>query len=165
MSERAQLLRSLVCERWPGAEAFFARVQPDLASPRGVGFRAVFASVPRRLAGLANAAVAPPAALGAWARPHWSLTDYVRAALVAMALDQLPEAEQPAFVLQLFEAGEMGEQVSVLRTLSLLPGPERFVEAGLQACRANALDVFEAMVCDNPFLVAHFPPLSFNRRS
>lgn len=163
MSERTQSLRSLVGQHWPDAGRFFERAAPELGKPLGVGFRALFASVPRRLGTLADARPQAPAELRAFARPHWSLGDYTRASLVAAALEQLPEAEQPVFVLQLFEAGEMGEQVSLLRTLTLLPGPERFVEVGLQACRANALDVFEAMVCDNPFLAAHFPPLNFNQ--
>jgi hypothetical protein len=163
MSERTQSLKSLVGRHWAEAERFFERAAPELGKPLGVGFRALFASVPRRLGPSADARPQPPPELAALARPHWSLVDYTRAALVSAALDQLPEAEQPQFVLQLFEAGEMGEQVSVLRTLSLLPGPERFVETGLQACRANALDVFEAMVCENPFLAAHFPPLNFNQ--
>jgi hypothetical protein len=163
MSERTQSLRSLVGQHWADAGRFFERAAPELGKPLGVGFRALFASVPRRLGASADERPPATAELGALARAHWSLSDYTRAALVSAALDQLPEAEQPGFVLQLFEAGEMGEQVSLLRTLTLLPGPERFVEVGLQACRANVLDVFEAMVCDNPFLVACFPPLNFNQ--
>lgn len=163
MSERAQALKALVSEQWPEAARFFERAESDLKQPQGVGFRALFASVPRRLGARARAAVTPPAALARQTRPHWTLSDYSRAALVALAFDALPEPEQPGFLLQLFEAGEIGEQVSVLRGLSLLPGPERFLEAGLQACRNNTLDVFEAMVCENPYLAEHFPALNFNQ--
>jgi hypothetical protein len=163
MSELAQALTQLVSQRWSGAERFFERARADVAAPRGFGFRALFASVPRRLAAQANEHVAAAPALQSLTRPHWTLTDYVRAALVALALDALPEAEQADFVLQLFEAGEIGEQVSLLRTLPLLPQPARFLETGLQACRTNARDVFEAVVCENPFVVEHFPPLNFNQ--
>jgi hypothetical protein len=159
----AQALRSIVAERWPAADAFFARAQADCADPRGLGFRALFASVPRRLGALADVPVEAGASLRRRTRPHWTLTDYVRAALVASAFDQLPAAEQPACLLQLFEAGEIGEQVSVLRTLALLPEPGRFLETGLQACRTNARVVFEAIVCENPFVAKHFPSLSFNQ--
>jgi hypothetical protein len=72
-------------------------------------------------------------------------------------------AEQAAWLLQLYEAGELGEQVSILRLLPLLPEPARFLETGVQACRTNARDVFEAIVCENSFLVEHFPPLNFNQ--
>ncbi len=163
MSERSEVLTQLVSQRWAEAERFFERARVDLAKPHGIGFRALFASVPRRLAAQAREAVTPPHAIAPLTRPHWTLTDYVRAALVARAIDAMPVAEQPAFVLQLFEAGEIGEQVSLLRTLPLLPEPARFVETGFQACRTNARDVFEAVVCENPFLVEHFPPLNFNQ--
>jgi hypothetical protein len=63
----------------------------------------------------------------------------------------------------LFEAGELGEQESVLRTLSLLPEPERFLETGLQAGRTNTRRVFEALACENPYPAAHFPELNFNQ--
>jgi hypothetical protein len=163
MSDRARDLRLLVFRHWPEGERFFERARPDLEKPRGVGFRALYASVPRRLAALANTSVAAPPELGDLTRPHWDLTDYVRAALVAAAFERLTEIEQPAFLLTLFEAGEIGEQVSVLRTLSLLPGPARFLETGFQACRTNARVVFEAIVCENPFVAEHFPPLNFNQ--
>jgi hypothetical protein len=134
-----------------------------LAAPRGIGFRALFASVPRRLGAQAREPVTPSPSLQLLTRAHWTLTDYVRAALIARAFEALSAAEQPGFVLQLFEAGEIGEQVSVLRTLPLLPEPGRCVETGVQACRTNARDVFEAIVCENPFLVEHFPDLNFNQ--
>src|SRR5690349_19545177 len=127
MSDRARDLRLLACRHWPHGERFFERARPDLEKPQGVGFRALYASVPRRLAALAKESVAAPAELGDLTRPHWDLTDYVRAALVATAFERLTEVEQPAFLLTLFEAGEIGEQVSVLRTLSLLAEPARFL--------------------------------------
>lgn len=146
----------------PEAERFFARAEKELLGQPGLGFRGLFASVPRRLGSVADTRPGAPADLSA-ARPHWTLTDYARLWLMARALPLLPSAEQPGFVLNLFEAGESGEQVSVLRVLPALPEPERFVETGLQACRANARDVFEAMVCENAFLAAFFPALNFNQ--
>jgi hypothetical protein len=163
MSERAQLLRQLVSDCWPDAPRFFERAAADLTAPERIGFRAVYASVPRRLAAKAEASVDAPRALSGLSRPHWNLTDYVRASLVASAFDAVPVERQPAFYLTLFEAGEIGEQVSLLRTLPLLPEPARFLETGLQACRTNARSVFEAMVCENPFVAEHFPPLNFNQ--
>ena len=163
MSDRAQDLRLLVGRHWADSERFFERAEPDLQQPQGVGFRAVYASVPRRLAARAQSSVEPAAPLRGLTRPHWALTDYVRAALVASAFERLSAVDQPAFLLKLFEAGEIGEQVSVLRTLSLWSEPARFLEIGFQACRTNARVVFEAIVCENPFVAEHFPALNFNQ--
>jgi hypothetical protein len=163
MSERASALRALVGQHWPEAPRFFARTPADLGAPSGLGFRAVFASVPRRLGALAQSPVAADAGLPFATRPHWTLSDYTRAALLARSFEVLPEAEHAASVLSLFEAGEIGEQVSVLRTLGIWPEAQRFLETGLQACRTNARDVFEAVVCENPFLAEHFPALNFNQ--
>lgn len=147
---------------WPDARAFFERAERDLGAPEAVGFRALLASVPRRLGALADTRPAPPVELR-FARPHWSLSDYARAALVAKAFAALAHERQPDVYLRLFEAGEIGEQVSLLRTICLLPESARFLETGVQACRTNARDVFEAIVCENPFVSAHFPALNFNQ--
>jgi hypothetical protein len=162
MPEAELALKRLLQERWPDSERFFERAARDLAGPPGLGFRGLFASVPRRLGAAASLTLEAPPELRA-ARPHCTLTDYLRLWLILQALPKLPEAERASWVLQLFEAGEMGEQVSVLRVLSLLPDAARFVETGVQACRTNARDVFEAIVCENPYLVEHFPQLSFNQ--
>lgn len=160
MPETGQALRQLLGASVPAA--FFERAEKELGKPRSVGFRALFASVPRRLGAALQLKVEPPAAVAA-ARAHWTLSDYARLWLLLNALPHLRPAEQADFVLQLFEAGELGEQVSILRTLAALPEPERFVEIGLQACRHNSLDVFEAIVAENPFLTAHFPVLNLNQ--
>jgi hypothetical protein len=162
MPEPELALRKLLDERWPEAERFFERASRDLLGPPGLGFRGLFASVPRRLGKAATLTLDVPPDIVA-ARPHLTLTDYVRLWLITQALPQLASDAQPDWLLQLFEAGELGEQVSVLRGLPLLPDPARFLETGVQACRTNARDVFEAIVCENPFLAEHFPPLNFNQ--
>lgn len=162
MPEPVQALEKLLAGRWPDSARFFELAARDLAGPPGLGFRALFASVPRRLGGAAKATLESPPALLA-ARPHCTLTDYVRLWLLTQALPKLASAEQAGWLLQLFESGELGEQVSILRVLPLLPEPARFLETGVQACRTNARDVFEAIVCENSFLVEHFPALNFNQ--
>ncbi len=79
------------------------------------------------------------------------------------ALPNVAADEQATWLVGLFEGGELGEQVSLLRVLAALPDAGRFVETGLQACRHNSLDVFEAIVCENPFPAEHFPALNFNQ--
>ncbi len=159
------VLRKLLEGRFPECERFFERAARDLAGAPDLSFRVLFASVPRRLgtAAAQTLPVQPPLESSLATRPHCTVTDYARLWLIRQALPQIATAEQAGWLLQLLEAGEMGEQVSILRTLSLLPEPARFLEAGVQACRTNARDVFEAIVCENPFLVEHFPPLNFNQ--
>jgi hypothetical protein len=160
MTELRAAVKQLLLSCCPEGAAFFRRADAEAPQPLGVSMRALFASVPRRLG--ASAAAAPPEPLGG-AGLHWTATDYARLWLLLGVLPQIEVESQPDWLLQLFEAGEMGEQVSVLRVLPLLPDAGRFVETGVQACRTNARDVFEAIVCENPFLVEHFPELSFNQ--
>jgi len=161
MPEPELALEKLLDEHWSEAARFFERAAGDLAGRPGLGLRALFASVPRRLSKVASFTVDAPSELST--RPHWTLTDYVRLWLLIRALPKVPSSEQATWLLQLFEAGEMGEQVSILRVLPLLPDSARFLETGVQACRTNARDVFEAIVCENSFLVEHFPALNFNQ--
>jgi hypothetical protein len=163
MSEHATVLAELVRQRCPESAGWLERAWASANTPLGMSFRAALASAPRRLGARAAEAVEPPAGLSALARPHWTLVDYTRAALVLRALELCPKSEHATTVLKLFEAGEIGEQISLLRTLCLLPEPERFVQTGLQACRTNAKDVFEALVCENPYPAAHFDALGFNQ--
>ena len=161
MAETARLTEELVRAHVPAP--LVERVLEAAAAPGAVAFRALFAGIPRRLAASATASVQPTPPLAARARPHFTLTDWTRLLLVLRALERLPPAEGPAFLLRTYEAGEIGEQESVLRTLSLLDDPARFAETGVAGCRTNAKRVFEAIACDNPFPAAHFPELNFNQ--
>src|SRR3954462_14634702 len=116
MPEPLTLLEKLLEARLTDAARFFERAQSQLAAP-GVGLRALFASVPRRLGKLAQEPASAPAELTA-ARPHWTLSDCMRLWLLLRALPNVAEAEQATWLVGLFEGGEIGEQVSVLRVLS-----------------------------------------------
>jgi len=156
-------VKQLLEQHWPDAARFFERAQNDVAQPSSVAFKGLYASVPRRLGRLAQLGVGAGFPIVAHARPHWTLTDYARLWLVLGALPALPSAEQAPWLLQLFEAGEIGEQVSILRALSAVSEPARFAEIGVQACRHNSLDVFEAIVAENRYLSEYFPELNFNQ--
>jgi hypothetical protein len=162
MVGRAAELSDFIRRSCPAASDWLDRALLSASAPLGMSFRAALASAPRRLgdAGCQQAGESP---LGPAARSHWTLIDVTRLALLLRALELVPEAEHETTVLKLFEAGELGEQVSLLRTLGALPQPERFLQTGLQACRTNAIDVFEALVCDNHYPAAHFPELGFNQ--
>lgn len=141
-------------------ERAFAAAEAGAGS---IAFRAAYAGSARRLGSRAHEPFAPPAALASHTRPHWTLVDIVRAALLSRALAVAPPAGQSQVVVTLFDGGELGEQESLLRTLSLLPEPERFASAGLNACRTNATRVFAALACENPFPAACLPDPGFNQ--
>ena len=163
MPEPELAAKQLLEQGLPDAGRFFERAEQDVLAPNSVGFRALFASVPRRLGQAAQQNLGQRSAHLAAARPHWTYADVARLWLLARGLGGVALPEQAGWLLGLFEAGEIGEQVSILRTLSALPEPARFVETGEQACRHNSLDVFEAIVAENPFLSECFPALSFNQ--
>jgi hypothetical protein len=141
-------------------ERAFAAAEAGAGS---IAFRAAYAGSARRLGTRAHEPFTPPAALAAHTRPHWTTVDIVRAALLSRALAVAPPSGQPQVVVTLFDGGEIGEQESLLRTLSLLPEPGRFASAGLNACRTNATRVFAALACENPFPASHLPETGFNQ--
>jgi hypothetical protein len=93
----------------------------------------------------------------------WSLADFARAALLLAACVAAPEPEHVSIATEVFRKGDNAERVALLRTLALLPQPERFAPLAVEACRTHVLDVFAAIACDNPFPAAWFPELNFNQ--
>lgn len=93
----------------------------------------------------------------------WSLADLGRTALLLAAVERVAAARQVELVGELVRRGELGEQASLLRALSLLPEPSRFVDIAVEACRTNAADVFSAIALDNPHPADTFPEHNFNQ--
>jgi hypothetical protein len=81
----------------------------------------------------------------------WRTCDLARIALVLAELARIPTAEHVETVATLWRRGELGERESLLRGLSLLPGPERFTALARAACRTHEVCTFEAIACENPF--------------
>jgi hypothetical protein len=145
-----------------------ARVAPGGASPlpRGLFF-GLYAGAGRRLRGagfeLAAGERARLVAAGVACPEVWSLADLARAGLLASACDATAAAEHVSIATEAFRKGDSGERAALLRSLPLLPAPERFVELAVEACRTHVLDVFAAIACENPFPAEHFPQLNFNQ--
>jgi hypothetical protein len=93
----------------------------------------------------------------------WSLADLARAGLLLKALGDSAESDHVALATEIFRRGDTAERVALLRSLWLLPGPERFAELAIEACRSHVVDVFAAIACDNPYPAEHFPELNFNQ--
>jgi hypothetical protein len=93
----------------------------------------------------------------------WGADEFGRLLLLQGALAaRLPEAHA-ALVNELFVTGDLRERQAVMRALSHLPAPERFVVVGVEAVRNNAVSVIEAIACENPYPARHFPAEAFNQ--
>jgi hypothetical protein len=137
--------------------AWLSWVLPKVGNPASTVFRAAYASAQRKLRSLGRVGVL------ADAPRHWDGVDVARLWLLREGLVTVPREQWAAAVETLFESGELGEQVSLLRTLSGLPEAGLFSELGVAACRTNAVAVFEAISCENPYPTVYFDQLSFNQ--
>jgi hypothetical protein len=143
------------------------------AGPRGgapwssVALRAAFAGAGRRLRAaelkLSLEERQQLLELGILAPDAWGLDGLARAALLVQALGTWPSERHAVLVREIYLKGDEREQAAVLRALSLLPDPRRFLEIGTDGCRTNVRDVFEAIACENPYPAAHFPEPAFNQ--
>jgi hypothetical protein len=102
-------------------------------------------------------------AAGVAAPEVWSACDLARSVLLLEAMRATPEIEHVAIAIEAFRRGDSSERSGLLRALPLLPGPERFTELAVEACRTHVLDVFAAIACENPLPAATFPELNFNQ--
>ena len=91
------------------------------------------------------------------------LHEFGRAVLILFALNRLPAEEHLEFIDELFIRGDCREQEALLRALSLLPNPGRFLATAVEACRANIQTVFEAIACENPYPSSYFPESNFSQ--
>ncbi|MCC6848943.1 MAG: EboA domain-containing protein [Deltaproteobacteria bacterium] len=161
------MLAALLERRRPTAFATWladASVASGAALNR-VAFEIAFASAGRRFGTAAIGSGATVAGAGGrtWSIAGWGLDEAARALLVLGGVAALPAADQPAFVDGLYRAGALRERQAVLRALALLPDPARFCAIALDACRASAQPVFEAIACENPYPAAWFAEPSFNQ--
>jgi hypothetical protein len=93
----------------------------------------------------------------------WSAADFARAALLLRMLQDASPGEVPILVHEIYRTGDNGERQAVLRSLLLLPGPERFLATAIEACRTSVQDVFDAIALDNAYPARFFPELNFNQ--
>jgi hypothetical protein len=93
----------------------------------------------------------------------WPLSAVGRAALLLTSTEQLEPSERVALVERLFRSGDNDERAAILKTLSLLPEPQSFVELAVDACRSHVQSVFEAIACENPYPARWFPEPNFNQ--
>lgn len=130
-------------------------------------FGAAYAGAGRRLSSQAVAVEAEEAAvlagMGLPPLSGWTLAEVGRAALLSCAMGVLPVEERVAFIDDTYRRGDSGEQRALLRALSFLPHPDRFLATAVEGCRTNVQTVFEAIACDNDYPARYFPDRSFNQ--
>ena len=132
-----------------------ALLEAFTAATRRLG-RGRLAPTEEEIARLAGAGVGWPIGI-------WGADELGRVALLVAAAAHWPEAELEALVEECYRQGDGAERQAVLRALPLLPGPERFVEIAVDACRSHIQPLFEAIACENPYPARHFPELNFNQ--
>lgn len=92
----------------------------------------------------------------------WGLDELARAILL-ISLSHLPRQPYLQLAQECYHFGDVREQESWLRSLSLLPSPEDFLEMAIDSCRTNILPLFESIACENPYPARYFPDLNFNQ--
>jgi hypothetical protein len=79
------------------------------------------------------------------------------------ALGQAAPQQLAAAVQAAYEQGDSSEKLAVMRSLPLLPQPERFVEIALDVGRCNEVDLFAALATHNPYPSRHYNELAWNK--
>jgi hypothetical protein len=140
--------------------------QPGNSLQRGLFF-GYFAGVGRRTRELDfNPSAAERAELqelGIIAPEVFTLGTLARVALLALGCTALDPHDHVSLLKEAYAKGDNGERIAVLRALSLLPDPRRFIDIAAEGCRTHVQDVFEAIACDNPYPEQYFPDTSFNQ--
>jgi hypothetical protein len=128
------------------------------------GFTAATRRLGRARLGPTEVEIARLAGAGvSWPIGTWGADELGRVALLVAAAAHWPEADLSALVEECYRQGDGAERQAVLRALPLLPGPERFLEIAVDACRSHIQPLFEAIACENPYPARHFPELNFNQ--
>ena len=138
-----------------GAPDRGALLESFTAATRRLG-RARLVPTEEEIARLAGAGVS-------WSIGTWGADELGRVALLVAAAAHWPEVELQALVEECYRQGDGAERQAVLRALPLLPGPERFLEIAVDACRSHIQPLFEAIACENPYPARYFPELNFNQ--
>jgi hypothetical protein len=89
-------------------------------------------------------------------RGAWGLDELARAWILLHTYPRITPED-------LWAHGDNRERQAVLKTLPLLPEPQRFESLAVEACRSNVLTVFQAIACENPYPSRYFSEPSWNQ--
>lgn len=83
---------------------------------------------------------------------------------LAMSLQGRVDSSQTMpLVAEAYRTGDLQEKQATLRALAFLPDPSGLVDTAAEGARSNALAVFEAIGCENPYPSLHFSTDTFNQ--
>jgi hypothetical protein len=80
--------------------------------------------------------------VGAIDPARWSATELARAFMLLAAGETLPTEEHTALVEEAFRKGDSAERCALLKSLALMPAPERFLKTATEASRTQVQEVF-----------------------
>lgn len=93
----------------------------------------------------------------------WTVDELARAVLLLDAAAGMAPEPFAALVAQIFRGGDARERQAIVRTLPLLPAPERFLAIATEAAEGAAAPLFEAIAIGNPYPARHFPAVPWAR--
>jgi hypothetical protein len=168
-------LRAMALPEHPYLDLVLARIStatrawllPRVETLAEESFGSVYSGAGRRLGSAAceptEAESVRLSAAGLSVPRGWPLSEVGRAALLVLACARLEPAARLRLARGVFKTGDNEERAALLKALPLLPEPEGFVELAIDACRTHVQSVFEAIACDNPFPMRHFPEHNYNQ--
>jgi len=93
---------------------------------------------------------------------RWTLLDALRVRLI-LGLFGLAGPSGEETLLAAFKYADEGETCALLRALSLVPAPQRFLWRATEGCRSNMRSVFEAAATDSPLPVRAFDDVAWRQ--
>jgi hypothetical protein len=159
-----ELLRAEIdSDRWKWVQH---TLQQELQSADLHNFAVSFAAVGRRIGTCQLASerlTSQTSAVGLEAPLSWTVDELARAVLLLAAARSRGAVELERLVQGCYQYGDSRERQAILRTLALLPDPQRFLPIAQEACRTHVQPIFEAVACENPYPSRYFPEASFNQ--
>ena len=151
----------------PALDRLVSSLIPTLPDPSNDpdGFVAAFCSLGWRLrkssqtissselAQLKQAGISDPNCL--------SLTELARATLLCRGLSAMPMEQHVPLLREMFRTGDNAEREAILKSLILLPEPERFLNIALDACRSSVQTTVEAITLYNRYPDRYFSAESY----
>lgn len=95
-----------------------------------------------------------------WLPKDWTLED---AARISLLLALPANAASAKLIQQIYDTADVGEAVTLQRSLALLPNPLNHMAWARDGIRSNIQSVFEAISLNNPYPALYFDEIGWNQ--